>query len=113
MCPTVVLSLPPVDLAQARCDLATKRIGRHDSADLIATLVAASVLTFGLSRLSAVGGVGGSVLMFTALFGLQEAVPTLALAQLALAGGLLLPHVPAELLKRSLGALLSMSYQLL
>lgn len=108
------------------------------SADLVATLLIASVLAFALAWLSSVGGVGGGVLMllvFTALFGLQVAVPTLTLAQLAsnggrvwfnwrdvrwrlirwyavgavpfaLAGGLLLPCVPVELLKRVLGAFL-------
>jgi uncharacterized membrane protein YfcA len=108
------------------------------SADLIATLLTASVLAFALAWLSSVGGMGGGVLMllvFTALFGLQVAVPTLTLTQLvsnggrvwfnrrdvrwqvvrwyavgaipfALAGGLLLPYVPVEPLKRILGAFL-------
>ncbi|MFC5830595.1 sulfite exporter TauE/SafE family protein [Nonomuraea insulae] len=108
------------------------------SADLIATLLVASILAFALAWLSSVGGVGGGVLMllvFTALFGLQVAVPTLTLTQLAsnggrawfnrrdvqwrviswyavgavpfaLTGGLLLPYVPVEPLKRVLGAFL-------
>ncbi|MBB5082266.1 sulfite exporter TauE/SafE family protein [Nonomuraea endophytica] len=108
------------------------------SAELLATLLTASVLAFALAWLSSVGGVGGGVLMllvFTALFGLQVAVPVLTLAQLAgnggrawfnrrevqgrvigwyavgaipfaLAGGLLLPYLPVEPLKRVLGAFL-------
>ncbi|MFI6317846.1 TSUP family transporter [Nonomuraea sp. NPDC050556] len=105
---------------------------------IVATLLTASVLAFGLAWLSSVGGMGGGVLMllvFTALFGLQVAVPTLTLTQLAsnggrawfnrrdvqwrviawyaagavpfaLAGGLLLPYLPVEPLKRVLGAFL-------
>ncbi|MFI6499736.1 sulfite exporter TauE/SafE family protein [Nonomuraea typhae] len=108
------------------------------AADLVMTLLTASVVAFALAWLSSVGGMGGGVLMlvvFTALFGLQVAVPTLTLAQLAsnggrvwfnrrdvqwriigwhavgaipfaLAGGLLLPYLPVELLKRVLGAFL-------
>ncbi|MEV4370124.1 sulfite exporter TauE/SafE family protein [Nonomuraea sp. NPDC049637] len=108
------------------------------SAGLVPALLTASVLAFALAWLSSVGGVGGGVLMLialTALFGLQVALPTLALTQLAsnggrvwfnrravqwrlitwyalgavpfaLAGGLLLPYVPVEPLKRVLGAFL-------
>lgn len=138
MCPAVVLSLLPADLAQAGAISPQSASAFTVSADRIATLVVASVLAFGLAWLSSVGGVGGGVLMllvFTALFGLQVAVPTLTLAQLAsnggrvwfnrgdiqwrlirwyavgaipfaLAGGLLLPNVPVGLLKRFLGAFL-------
>jgi uncharacterized protein len=108
------------------------------SANLITTLLAASVLAFALAWLSSVGGMGGGVLMllvFTALFGLRIAIPVLTLAQLAsnggrvwfnrhdirwylirwhaigaiplaLAGGLLLTHIPVDPLKRLLGAAL-------
>ncbi|MFB4304144.1 TSUP family transporter [Actinomadura sp. NTSP31] len=99
-------------------------------------LVLAMFLAFALAWLSAMGGVGGSVLTllaFTALFGLQTALPVLALTQLAgnggrvwfnrrdvqwriigrfaagavpaaLAGAFLLPYAPVGPLKRCLGA---------
>jgi uncharacterized membrane protein YfcA len=106
--------------------------------ELLVTLLLASIIAFGLAWLSSVGGMGGGVLMmfvFTALFGLQVAVPMLTLTQLAsnggrvwfnrvdvqwriirwyalgaipfaLGGGLLFAYAPVELLKRLLGALL-------
>jgi uncharacterized protein len=108
------------------------------SPELLLTLLLASILAFGLAWLSSVGGMGGGVLMmavFTALFGLQVAVPVLTLTQLAsnggrvwfnrsdvqwrlirwhalgaipfaLGGGLLFAYAPVELLKRILGAFL-------
>jgi uncharacterized protein len=101
-------------------------------------LLAASAATFALAVLSAVAGFGGGVLLlpvFTALFGLQAAVPMLTLTQLssnasrvwlnrshlhrrlivffalgavplAVAGGLLLASAPLAALQRLLGALL-------
>ncbi|TDQ01460.1 sulfite exporter TauE/SafE family protein [Labedaea rhizosphaerae] len=106
------------------------------SPELLVTLLLASILAFGLAWLSSVGGMGGTVVMmvvFTALFGLQVAVPLLTLTQLAsnggrawfnraevqwriirwhalgaipfaLGGGLLFAYAPVELLKRLLGA---------
>jgi uncharacterized protein len=108
------------------------------SPELLVTLLLASILAFGLAWLSSVGGMGGGVLMlfvFTALFGLEVAVPTLALTQLAsnggrvwfnradvhwrlvgwhslgavpsaVGGGLLFAYAPVELLKRLLGVFL-------
>jgi uncharacterized membrane protein YfcA len=108
------------------------------SPELLVMLLLASILAFGLAWLSSVGGMGGGVLMmfvFTALFGLQVAVPMLTLTQLAsnggrvwfnradvqwrligwhalgaipfaLGGGLLFAYAPVELLKCLLGALL-------
>jgi uncharacterized protein len=108
------------------------------SSQLLVMLVLASVLAFGLGCLSSMGGMGGGVLtllVFTALFGIQVAVPVLTLTQLvsnggrvwfnraevrwrlvgwhalgaipsALGGGLLFTHAPVEPLKRLLGALL-------
>jgi uncharacterized membrane protein YfcA len=108
------------------------------SPELLVTLLLVSILAFGLAWLSSVGGMGGGVLMmlvFTALFGLQMAVPMLTLTQLAsnggrvwfnradvqwrivgwhtlgaipfaLAGGLLFAYAPVDLLKRLLGAAL-------
>jgi uncharacterized protein len=104
--------------------------------ELLVTLLLASILAFGLAWLSSVGGIGGGVLMmlvFTAMFGLQVAVPMVTLTQLAsnggrvwfnradvqwriigwhalgavpfaLGGGLLFANAPVELLKRLLGA---------
>jgi len=106
--------------------------------DLALTLLGASVAAFVLAWLSAVAGFGGGVLLlpvFTALFGLRTAVPTLTLTQLssnaarvwlnrrhlrwriigrfaagagpfALAGGLLLAAAPLAPLKRLLGVFL-------
>jgi uncharacterized protein len=106
------------------------------SPELLVMLFLASILAFGLAWLSSVGGIGGGVLMmvvFTALFGLQVAVPMLTLTQLAsnggrvwfnradvqwriirwhslgaipfaLGGGMLFAYAPVELLKRLLGA---------
>ncbi|MGV9299546.1 sulfite exporter TauE/SafE family protein [Amycolatopsis sp. NPDC003676] len=54
--------------------------------DLLPALVAASLAAFLLAVLSAVAGFGGGVLLlpvFTALFGLRVAVPTLTLTQLS------------------------------
>jgi uncharacterized membrane protein YfcA len=108
------------------------------SPELLVTLLLASILAFALAWLSSVGGMGGAVVMmvvFTALFGLQVAVPLLTLTQLAsnggrawfnrvevrwriirwhalgaipfaLGGGLLFAHAPVDLLKRLLGAAL-------
>jgi uncharacterized membrane protein YfcA len=102
------------------------------------SLALAALASFGLAWLSAVAGFGGGVLLlpvFTALFGLRTAVPTLTLTQLAsngsrvwlnrrhlrwpiigrfalgavpfaLAGGLLLAVAPLAPLKRVLGVLL-------
>ena len=64
------------------------------SLELVGTLLLASFLAFGLAWFSSVGGVGGGVLMlfvFTALFGIQVAVPMLTLTQLASSKQLLGP----------------------
>lgn len=134
MCPTVVLFIQHLPSETSRQSASTLEL----PTGLIPTLLTASVLAFALAWLSSVGGVGGGVLMlvaFTALFGLQVALPTLTLTQLAsnggrvwfnrravqwrlirwyalgaipfaLVGGLLLPYVPVEPLKRVLGAFL-------
>jgi uncharacterized protein len=102
------------------------------------SVAVAALATFGLAWLSAVAGFGGGVLLlpvFTALFGLRTAVPTLTLTQLAsngsrvwlnrhhlqwpivgrfalgavpfaLAGGLLLATAPLAPLRRVLGVFL-------
>ena len=107
------------------------------SAELLVPLLVASILAFGLAWLSSVGGLGGGLLamfVFTALFGLQVAVPVVTLTQLvsnggrvwfnradiqwrlvrwhslgavplAVVGGLLFAYAPVEPLKRLLGAL--------
>ena len=59
----------------------------HDvTTDLALTLALASLAAFALAYLSAVTGFGGGVLLlpvFTALFGLRAAIPTLTITQLA------------------------------
>ncbi|MFI7108302.1 sulfite exporter TauE/SafE family protein [Nonomuraea sp. NPDC050227] len=134
VCPTVVLFVQHLPGGIARLSASAL----ESSTGLIPALMTASLLAFALAWLSSVGGVGGGVLMLialTALFGLQVALPTLTLTQLAsnggrvwfnrravqwrlikwyalgavpfaLAGGLLLPYVPVEPLKRVLGAFL-------
>ncbi|MFI7416562.1 sulfite exporter TauE/SafE family protein [Nonomuraea sp. NPDC049684] len=134
MCPTVVLFVQCLPGELSRQDASAL----EPSAGLLPTLLTASVLAFALAWLSSVGGVGGGVLMliaFTALFGLQVALPIHTLTQLAsnggrawfnrhavqrrviawyalgavpfaLTGGLLLPYVPVEPLKRVLGGFL-------
>ncbi|WP_380161917.1 sulfite exporter TauE/SafE family protein [Kineococcus sp. R86509] len=113
-------------------------MGSEVSTLSVLPLMVAALAAFALAVVSAVAGFGGGVLLlpvFTALFGLQVAVPMLTLAQvasnasrlwlnrrelvwlligwfalgavpLAAAGGLLLGHAPLAALQRLLGVFL-------
>ncbi|MFI7688079.1 sulfite exporter TauE/SafE family protein [Nonomuraea sp. NPDC049655] len=134
MCPTFVLFVQHLPSGIARQSASALELSTGYIPTLLTASALAFALAW-LSSVGGMGGGVLMLLAFTALFGPQVAVPTLTLTQLvsnggrawynrrdvrwrvikwhalgaipfALAGGLLLPYVPGEPLKRALGAFL-------